>query len=319
MKVSVIIPAYNAENFIAEALDSVFAQTHRDFEVIVVNDGSTDATARILEAYADRVRCIDQPNRGQNASRATGIEAASGNWIAFLDADDVWIPSKLAKQVEIAERHQEYGIVTTDFLSFSGDQVECASVKEWYAPRCGMVLENLLFGNWITPSAVMVRRDCFNRVRTWDTGKYCFGEDWVMWMQIAAESPVYFIDEVLVKRRIHGANASRNNDEIQFEAILRNFDLLRRFVPELSAKQGLVDEALFRICMNRGRRNLLYLERDYAVRKFNHALSLRRWSPVALAYRALAGCPEPFIRSVVRLRSKTSWSMTVRGREAEPR
>jgi glycosyltransferase involved in cell wall biosynthesis len=102
--VSVIIPTFNRAGCIARAIDSVLAQTYRDREIIVVDDGSTDNTMQVLENYAERIRCIRQDNAGVSAARNAGLRAAQGEWVAFLDSDDTWLPSKLAVQMDLVER-----------------------------------------------------------------------------------------------------------------------------------------------------------------------------------------------------------------------
>jgi glycosyltransferase involved in cell wall biosynthesis len=98
-RVSCIVPVFNGERFVAEALESILAQTYRPIDVIVADDGSTDGTAAILSGYGGRIRVVTQPTAGPAATRNLGLEAARGEFVAFLDADDVWHPEKLAKQV----------------------------------------------------------------------------------------------------------------------------------------------------------------------------------------------------------------------------
>jgi len=105
--VSVIIPAFNAQSSIARAIDSVLGQTYDDLEVIVIDDGSTDKTAEVIARYGDKVRCFEQKNLGPGSARNVGIRQARGRWIAFLDADDEWVPGKLAKQMGLMERHPD--------------------------------------------------------------------------------------------------------------------------------------------------------------------------------------------------------------------
>lgn len=102
--ISVIIPAYNRANYVTKAIDSVLAQTYTDYEIIVVDDGSTDNTKDVLQPYMDRINYIYQENRGVSAARNTGIQVASGNWMAFLDSDDIWLPEKLSIQMEYINR-----------------------------------------------------------------------------------------------------------------------------------------------------------------------------------------------------------------------
>src|SRR4030067_1442187 len=116
----IIIPVYNAEQYLPETLDSVFTQTYTNIEVITVDDGSTDKSAEIIKRYP-AVKYIRQKNGGVSNARNSGIKASSGDYIAFLDQDDLWLPEKLKIQLEIASRHQESGIFFCDGLMFSSD------------------------------------------------------------------------------------------------------------------------------------------------------------------------------------------------------
>ncbi|MHC4386164.1 MAG: glycosyltransferase family 2 protein, partial [Planctomycetota bacterium] len=107
MKISVVIPAYNIEDYIERAIDSVLAQTRQPEEIIVVDDGSTDATAQKIKAYGDQVRYIHQANKGLSGARNTGIRQAQNEWVAFLDGDDEWLPEKLQLQSELLTRNPE--------------------------------------------------------------------------------------------------------------------------------------------------------------------------------------------------------------------
>jgi len=300
-EVSVIIPVYNGEKYIEEALESVFAQTYRDFEVIVVNDGSTDGTEQRLAGYRERIVYVKQENRGLAASRAVGVGKARGSLIAFLDADDIWLPEKLARQVEFARSHPEYGIVTTDALNFDGDGLVTSSMKDWYQVSAGWILEKLLFGNWISASAAMIRRECFVKVSTFDVPPPAFGEDWLMWMQIAAYYPVYFIDEVLVRRRLHSASMSSQGGEIQFQCLLRNLEILREKIPQLKARPDLIDEAAFRICFNRGLGDLRAVRLLRAREKLRRAVGLKPYSPKALLLLLFSYLPSSFLRATKRI------------------
>ena len=120
--VSVIIPAYNAQKYIREALDSVLAQTYSSFEIIVVEDSSTDDTAKIIKSYIDpRVKFVHQEKKGQTAARDEGMRRASGKYLAFLDADDVYLPQKLERQVGYMEAHPECGLCYCDLYHFFAD------------------------------------------------------------------------------------------------------------------------------------------------------------------------------------------------------
>ena len=306
-QVSVIIPVYNGEKYIEEALESAFAQTFQDFEVIVINDGSTDATEERLAKYQDRIVYVKQENRGLAATRGVGVEKARGEFIAFLDADDIWLPTKLERQVEFAHAHPEYGIVTTDALNFEGDCLITSSLKDWYQVSSGWVLERLLFGNWISASAAMIRRECFDKVSTFDVPPPAFGEDWLMWMQIAAYYPIFFIDKVLVRRRLHPESMSSQGGEIQFQCLLRNLEILREKIPQLKARPDLIDKAAFRICFNRGLGDLRAVRLLRAREKLRRAVGYKPYSFKALLLLAVSYLPSSLLGAI-----KSGWKRASR-------
>ena len=130
--VSVIIPAYNAERFIPQAIQSVLEQTYQSYEIIVVDDGSTDKTKDILKEFEDKVCCIYQENQGPSAARNAGIKISQGRYICFLDADDIWTPDKLEVQVEFLECHPDISLVFSDHQDFDagGGSVPLVSGRE---------------------------------------------------------------------------------------------------------------------------------------------------------------------------------------------
>ena len=195
MKVSTIIPTYNRSAELLATLNSALAQTYSDFEVIVVNDGSEDNTRQVAEGIDDpRVTVIHHPqNRGVAAARNTGIQAARGSLVAFLDDDDRWLPDKLAKQVPL-------------FADSAVGLVYCgvAIVDEqgkitWQAlpTRRGDIYRSLLFKNCTSASSVVVtRRACFERLGTFDESLPPF-EDHDMWLRIARHYRVDYVPEAL--------------------------------------------------------------------------------------------------------------------------
>ena len=166
-KVSVVIPAYNAARFIRQTLDSAAAQTFRDFEIIVVDDGSQDETAQIVESFGERVRLIRQPNGGVSKARNVGMEQARGEYIAFLDADDLWEKSKLEQQVALLDENEQIGLcyaaierVDENLRSFEQKMAVTS------ADHCRTLL---LSGCYITCSTVMMRKRLFEQIGGFDT------------------------------------------------------------------------------------------------------------------------------------------------------
>ena len=197
--VSVIIPAYNAARFLGQALESVFAQTHRPLEVIVVDDGSTDSTIAIATSR-DGVTLIQQPNAGASSARNTGLKVASGDYFAFLDADDLWLPEKLSLQVSYLCQNPGVGFLAAHSEHFVEAGMPCPA---WFeridggAPIVGCL-----------PSAWLVRREVAAAVGEFDVS-FSHGED-VDWLARAGAAgfPMVALEEVLVRRRVHDANLS---------------------------------------------------------------------------------------------------------------
>jgi glycosyltransferase involved in cell wall biosynthesis len=204
--ISVVVPAYNEERHIAEALDSVFAQTCSPVEVIVVDDGSTDRTLAVVDRYRDRVRVIQQENRGCPGAFDTGFREAQGEFIALCPADDIWEPKKLEWQQDALRQEPEVDVVFGAARRFGlgkGDHVRPARSEvldgSWFARE--MYRRNLI----PDPSAV-VRRSLYL-----DLGGYepLVGEDYEFWMRALASGAVFYFDPRLVVRlREHGGNLS---------------------------------------------------------------------------------------------------------------
>lgn len=294
-QVSVIIPVYNGENYIREALESVFAQTFRDLEVIVVNDGSTDRTEEYLRSYSGRIVYLTNGHKGPGPSRNLGIKAARGDLIAFLDADDLWLPKKIQRQVEVAERYPEFGVITTDAAVFDHSGILAASSKGGEPIASGHVIEKLLFRNWIGLSCAMVRRECLQKVGGFDEDPFVTGEDWVLWMRIAADYPVYFVDEVLVHYRLHPQSYSRANLEKQFLDLLINLQKIER-IPYFAERPQLLREAKFRICWGRSWDNLRGGQTELARDKLRRCIRLKPYNPRVWGSLVLAHTPSAVLR-----------------------
>lgn len=208
-KVTVLIPVRNRPHLILGALDSVFAQTFRDFEVIVVDDGSTDDTPDVVAHYHKPVRLIRCEPGGVSAARNAGIAQATGDYIAFLDSDDWFEPTKLEKQVAFLAAHPKAGLVYTRYSVF--DEY---SGNRWVFPggltAQGDAFRNLLMGFMETPlttPTVMVRRSIFDSVAPFDTAMH-MAEDIDLWCRIASHCEFGFIDEPLSVIRYHPGNTS---------------------------------------------------------------------------------------------------------------
>jgi glycosyltransferase involved in cell wall biosynthesis len=202
--VSVVIPAWNAEKYLREAVDSALAQSYPAREIVVVDDGSTDGTAAILDSYGDRIRVVRQANAGSAAACNAGVSAARGDWIAFLDADDVWLPEKLSRQVAHCGQAP---ISHTDSVCF-GDALEQEVRRSSFEPPySGFVLERLLVRNFISKSTVMMRRNLYLEHGGFDPG-YPGVEDWPLWLDVCAGNELAYLPEVVVRYRVHRKSKS---------------------------------------------------------------------------------------------------------------
>lgn len=205
--VSVIIPTFNRRRFVREAIDSVLAQDFGDFELIVVDDGSTDGTAERLSAYGSRIRVIRQENAGVSAARNRGIEVSTASLIAFLDSDDLWLPGKLTRQAAFFREHPKALICQCEELWIrNGRRV---NPRKKHRKRSGMIFEHSLELCLVSPSAVMLRRRLLQEVGLFDEHLPAC-EDYDLWLRVSCRHPVYLIDEpLIVKRGGHADQLSR--------------------------------------------------------------------------------------------------------------
>lgn len=199
--ISCIVPVFNGERFLGEALDSIFAQTWRPIEVIVVDDGSTDRTKQVVARYSERLTCFMQQNAGPGAARNTGLDLARGNFIAFLDADDLWHPDKLARQMACFEARPELELCITHAKKFWIPELdhERKSLRGHRSSQAqpGYVCQTLL-----------ARRGLFDKIGVFDASLR-IGEDTDWFLRVRHRRvPIEVIAEVLAFRRMHEHNLS---------------------------------------------------------------------------------------------------------------
>lgn len=205
--ISVIIPTYNRAEWLTEAVESVLAQTWRDFELIVVDDGSTDDTAHRLAVYGDRLRYVQQANAGVSAARNHGIRLARGKWLAFLDSDDLWEPEKLAAQMAFFRENPNAHICQTEEIWIRRGQR--VNPKRKHRKHSGWIFEHCLPLCIVSPSAVMMARSLLDEVGLFDESLPAC-EDYDLWLRISKDEPIYLIDEpLIIKRGGHADQLSR--------------------------------------------------------------------------------------------------------------
>jgi glycosyltransferase involved in cell wall biosynthesis len=208
--ISVVIPSYNSAAYLPEAIDSVLGQTVPPLEVIVVNDGSTDETARILQQYEERIVSISQENRGLSAARNRGIAAASGDWIAFLDADDIWLPEKLEKQVRCLEKNTNAALVHSQLYYWdpnTGEKsVQRHRGRHEYVGRC---YHRLFIQHGVIPSTMIVRKECLEQEGGFDENiRRPTCQDYDLCLRLARRHEFGFVDEPLILYRQHASSST---------------------------------------------------------------------------------------------------------------
>jgi glycosyltransferase involved in cell wall biosynthesis len=211
-KVSVIIPVYNQAKFVARSIKSVLEQTYNDFEVIVVNDGSTDNSHRIIEAFGDQISYLHQQNKGPSSARNAGITASRGKYIAFLDSDDYFMKRNLEIKMSFLESNPRADWIYSDwqYVDDEGSPLKKGSLKFKYSKKrlTGEIFEELLQSrNFISPCTVVIKRSVLEDVGHFDP-LIPSQEEFDLWLRIALKYPAYYIDRVLVNVTLHPASLS---------------------------------------------------------------------------------------------------------------
>lgn len=206
-KVSVIIPTYNRSEYICESIDSVLAQTYKDYEIIVIDDGSTDNTGEVLKKYGTKIKYLYQENKGVGAARNLGIRNSNGEYIGLLDDDDIWLSDKLDIQVRILDENTDLAFVCSGayFIDTVG-----RVIRFWESHRHNETFKNLYEGNFVLNLTVLMRKSCFDKVGGYDE-KLLVAQDYDLWLRLANNYKFkYIINCPLAKYRIHENNISNN-------------------------------------------------------------------------------------------------------------
>lgn len=190
--VSIIIPTFNRNTLLQRALNSIYKQTYSNFEIIVVDDGSTDQTDKMIKDRFPKVRYLPQPNAGVSRARNKGIEIAHGEWFAFLDSDDEWLPQKLANQISLLKSKPDYKICHTE-EQWVRDGIKVNQMKK-HKKTGGWIFSQCLPLCAMSPSSIVIHNSIFSELGCFDTTLPAC-EDYDMWLRITAKYPVLYIDE----------------------------------------------------------------------------------------------------------------------------
>ncbi|MDS4013671.1 MAG: glycosyltransferase [Candidatus Accumulibacter sp.] len=227
--VSVIIPSYNCERYIRQTIDSVLGQTYPHVELLIVDDGSTDATCELVEQYGDRVRLIRKSNGGVCAARNLGIREAQGDFVCLMDHDDYWYPEKLQRQIEAFARHPEYSAVYTSFQLWVQDasgQFPAPELVESTVPGdaidesfSGWIHHLLLLDCWVLTSTAMFSKSVFEHCGVFDEA-LPYSEDWDLWFRIAQYTPFLKLAKATTLYRQHPLQGNRMVRPIDYRTAL---------------------------------------------------------------------------------------------------
>jgi len=200
--VSVILPVYNRAASVGRAIESVLAQTHRDLELIVVDDGSTDGTRAAVERYAPRVQLLSQSHAGPYAARNLALRHARGELVAFIDSDDAWLPDRLAAQLPLMQR-PEVGLVFGDVIHLPGRNRTSFQVAP---PRRGKVAARFAWCNFVPTISVLVRRGCLEEAGGFP--EVPLAADYLMWFRIARRHELDYVDRPVAEYTVHADGIS---------------------------------------------------------------------------------------------------------------
>jgi len=299
--VSVIIPCYNAALTLAETVTSVLEQTYKNVEIIIVDDGSTDNSRDVAVSFGSRVTYIPKENGGPAGARNLGIRRSRGELIAFLDADDLWLPEKLSKQINFLHAHPDTALLCSAVnRKYENGSTEIKSCSDLPDSRISFV--RLWQDNPITTSTVVCHREVFTAVGNFDENKTIQSvEDYDLWLRIAGTFTVRFLDEPLAVYNVSNQGLNRSNLERTFTALLYTYEKQR----SSAQGRGLTETDL------EIKRYYLYKLcgiRLFGVNSFGQArkyllLALRHyWSdPVVISYLLATFFPENFILLLKRL------------------
>jgi len=283
---SVVIPTFNRAQKVVRTIESVLAQTLADFEIWVVDDGSTDQTAQVLRGYLDRIHYLPLQNCGAASARNAGIKHASGQYIGFLDSDDLWYPQKLESFASAIRSHPETGLFYSQW-----EVVNEAGQRLWIdrsRPVQGSGYMQLLMGDFLAVSSVVVKRDCLDVVGEFDPMLVpC--EDWDLWLRISKQYPIYLVPDVLLKFEYSPHGKLTSNTLAWLEAHDRVIEKAFSRDPDLPGDIRLAVQA--NTAFIKGRICLEAKDDQEAARWFSQAISLSPLHLKAHLFRILSSIP----------------------------
>lgn len=297
-RVSIIIPTLNDGEYISDALRSVFAQTYRDFETVVVDGGSDDGTWEILEENRSRLEFFRQKGKGVSQAKNEAIGKARGEYIAFLDGDDLWYPDKLRIQIEFLDDHPEFGFSSSDVDFFNeGGIIIKGAISREKEPHSGYVFDDMFKNNFISSATIILRRGCFEKAGFFDEEIF-YAEDTDMWLRVAKDFQLGYIPTSLAKYRVHPG--ARTQEFIKHYGSLAGiYRKLNALYPDyFEERKALLKTAYFNLYRRWGYRHFESGEYRRARRQYFKALRNRPVSLLAWKYLLATFLPKQLIRLI---------------------
>lgn len=240
--VSIVLPTYNCAEYLPCSIGSILAQTYNSYETIVIDDGSIDITKEVLSPFMQKIKYIKLgKNKGLPTVRNVGIQAAQGKYIAFIDADDIWLPEKLSNGIEFLETNPEFSMVYSRHVNIDnmGNTIDECSKRQ--LPSGNIFTQLFTEQNFIITSSVLVLKKVFDTVGLFDT-KLFNCQDWDMWLRIAFYFKVASIDKVLVKYRHNPRSLSKDrNNVLKYQKII-----IDKTYNEFKEKDNGISEKLYK-------------------------------------------------------------------------
>jgi glycosyltransferase involved in cell wall biosynthesis len=304
------MPAYNSARFICEAIDSVFAQDYPNTELIVVDDGSTDQTVEKIRRYGHRVQIITQANQGSAVARNAGLAAARGEYVAFLDSDDVWLPGKLSAQVNYLARNPDIGLVYSRWKVWEADadgvfwltgntlptgETTSEPPLRLVSDGSGWLYNRLLFSSLLHTITVMARRSLIEKVGEFDP-ELKRGQDYDYWLRASRHSEIHQLDRVFALYRLHGEGCVRRWPQHNYERLVVEQALQRWGLTGPTGERsppGRMRHRLADTSFSFGYHHFWEGDPAIALRAFAHAATNRPTRLMAWAYLVLSAAKVP--------------------------
>lgn len=257
-KISIIMPTYNRSDYICEAIESALGQTYDNIELIVIDDGSTDGTRKQLEKYSSdrRFKYMRQENQGQSIARNKGLKMAEGEFIAFLDSDNIWLPGKLERQVEIMNKNQSFDIFYGDGILIDEKGAEVS--RENMSRYSGNITRHLIKDNCVSMNTTLTRKKCFDELGGMSE-EVRAGDDYELWLRLSTKFKFYYTPEYFVRYRVMDDQISTD----KYRRFNSNERVLQKFFERFPESVTKVEK----------KRAISY----FYIRKVRHEISERRF------------------------------------------